>query len=508
MTDWSGGYVTDLEYTYGFYKELAPNLQTLALSWSRTGAPSLSGKLTYCELGCGHGMSANILAAANPDIEFHATDFNPGQVAFARGLAASAQLRNMHFYEDSFAEFAERKDLPDFDIIALHGIYSWIRPEYRANIREIIRRKLKPGGLVYISYNCLPGWAAAAPMRHLLYLHGKTGGGPTATRVGPALDFAAKVEASGARYFASVPGLRQRLEKLRGQNRNYVAHEYMNDEWNLLYFSDVAAELSEAKLGFATSGNLLDAIDAINVTKDQRELLNGIADPVLRETTRDYVVNQQFRRDLFVKGRTAARSDVFEAELINLPFVLTVPLADLKLSINGALGAANASEAVYRPIAEIIAEGPKSARQILADPRGAQLKLAEVMQALYILAGAEQAHPCLPANTLSARKASTRKFNQAILDRAPHFSELRYMASPVTGTGHAVDRMAQIFLAGMQAGAEPKAFASQLLARRGEQFVVEGKAVTDRAEHEAELQKRFAAFEEKQLPLLKRLGIA
>ncbi|MCC6206403.1 MAG: hypothetical protein IT533_15525, partial [Hyphomicrobiales bacterium] len=44
--------------------------------------------------------------------------------------------------------------------------------------------------------------------------------------------------------------------------------------------------------------------------------------------------------------------------------------------------------------------------------------------------------------------------------------------------------------------------------RRGEQFVVEGKAVTDRAEHEAELQKRFAAFEEKQLPLLKRLGVA
>ncbi|MEZ5803845.1 MAG: hypothetical protein R3E51_10435 [Rhizobiaceae bacterium] len=38
----------------------------------------------------------------------------------------------------------------------------------------------------------------------------------------------------------------------------------------------------------------------------------------------------------------------------------------------------------------------------------------------------------------------------------------------------------------MQAGAEPKASsASQLLARRGEQFVVEGKAVTERAEHEA-----------------------
>ncbi|MCO5070373.1 MAG: class I SAM-dependent methyltransferase [Rhizobiaceae bacterium] len=505
---WSGGYVTDLEYTYGFYRELAPSLQSLALLWSRAGAPSPSGKLAYCELGCGHGMSANILAAANPGIEFFATDFNPGQVAFARELAASTQLANMHFFEDSFAEFAERKDLPEFDIISLHGIYSWIKAEYRENICEIIRRRLKPGGIVYISYNCLPGWAAAAPMRHLLYLHGKTSGGPTGTRVGPALDFAAKVEASGSRYFQSVPGLKQRLEKLHGQNRNYVAHEYMNDAWQLLYFSDVAAELSEAKLGFAASAALLDAIDVINLTKEQKALLGGIADPVLRETTRDYIINQQFRRDLFVKGRVPARSDVFETELVDLPFVLTVPLDDLNLTIKGALGGANASEGVYRPIAEIIAEGPRSARQIVTDARGSKIKLQEIMQALYILTGAEQAHPCLPPEGADARRASTDRFNQVILERAPHFSELRYMASPVTGSGHPVDRMAQLFLAGRAPNTDPKHFAEQALARRGERLVVDGKPVTDSAVHEAEMAKRVRAFEAKQLPLLKRLGIA
>jgi len=35
-------------------------------------------------------------------------------------------------------------DLPDFDFIGMHGIWSWISEEDRALIVEFIRRKLKP----------------------------------------------------------------------------------------------------------------------------------------------------------------------------------------------------------------------------------------------------------------------------------------------------------------------------------------------------------------------------
>ena len=41
---------------------------------------------------------------------------------------------------DSFAEFLSRDDLPDFDFITLHGIYSWVSPENRRTIVEFIRR--------------------------------------------------------------------------------------------------------------------------------------------------------------------------------------------------------------------------------------------------------------------------------------------------------------------------------------------------------------------------------
>ena len=63
-------------------------------------------------------------------------------------------------FDQAFAEFCARPDLPDFDFIGLHGIWSWISDENRAVIVDFIRRKLKVGGVLYISYNTQPGWAA------------------------------------------------------------------------------------------------------------------------------------------------------------------------------------------------------------------------------------------------------------------------------------------------------------------------------------------------------------
>jgi hypothetical protein len=44
----------------------------------------------------------------------------------------------------------------------------WISHDNRQVLVDFVRRKLKVGGVMYISYNTLPGWAAFAPMRHLM----------------------------------------------------------------------------------------------------------------------------------------------------------------------------------------------------------------------------------------------------------------------------------------------------------------------------------------------------
>src|SRR5262249_25958625 len=135
-TGWTAGYVTELEYVHGYYRELCPGLLRLACL-SAGIAPCPTKQLRYLELGYGQGLSINIHAAA-VDGDFWGTDFNPTQVAHARALA-EASGSQAKLFEDSFAEFAVRPDLPEFDIIGLHGVWTWISDENGRLIVDIIR---------------------------------------------------------------------------------------------------------------------------------------------------------------------------------------------------------------------------------------------------------------------------------------------------------------------------------------------------------------------------------
>ncbi|RYE64294.1 MAG: methyltransferase domain-containing protein [Oxalobacteraceae bacterium] len=512
MSDWTSGYVADIGYTHGFYRELTPAvLDFIALSKGQR-SPDSAGPLAYCELGCGQGYSANLLAAANPQIQFHATDFNPAHIVGARALASAAGTENVHFYDDAFADFLNRPELPQFDVISLHGIYSWIGAEHRATIVEFIRRKLKPGGLVYISYNCLPGWSPGAPVRHLMYLHGKAQGGPTIGRLDPALGFIDKLIAADAKYFAANPALKARHEALTKQNKNYLAHEYLNDAWTLFYHSDVAAELGEAKVGYLGSANLLDHIDAVNFTADQKAILEQVTEPVLRETVRDYIVNQQFRRDVFSKGAIPLPDSVRREAWLDHRFALMVARADVSMKIRGGIGEADLHADVYGPILDALAGGPVTVRHLVdGNPAVAALGWNRLAEALVILVGSGQVQPCLPARTDAKRHKSTKAFNSAVLRHARDSADLQQLASPVTGGGVPLSRFQQLFLLALESGRkgtdDAAQFAWEVLQQQGQAILKDGKPLNTPEENLAELQRQAAAFFEKLVPVLRQLQV-
>src|SRR5262249_8493325 len=178
--DWTAGYVTEVGYTFGYYRELSPGVLRLASLVSGIAPPG-GQQLQYLALGFGQALPINVHAGANAGT-FWGTDFNPGQVAHARALAGASGAGAV-LLDESFEDLAARTDLPEFDIIALHGVWTWISDENRRCIVDLMRRKLRAGGLVYISYNCFPGWAPAEPLRHLMSLHSElaASGGTGAT---------------------------------------------------------------------------------------------------------------------------------------------------------------------------------------------------------------------------------------------------------------------------------------------------------------------------------------
>ncbi len=119
--------------------------------------PARKEGFAWCELGCGQGVTAAILAATHPEGRFCGIDLMPDHIAGAQRLRERAATANLDLHCLDFAAAAER-DLPQFDYIVAHGVYSWVDERSRANLRRFIAGHLASPGLVYISYNAMPGW--------------------------------------------------------------------------------------------------------------------------------------------------------------------------------------------------------------------------------------------------------------------------------------------------------------------------------------------------------------
>ncbi|MDP2001266.1 MAG: class I SAM-dependent methyltransferase [Rhodoferax sp.] len=511
MTDWTAGYVADIGYTFGYYLELNPLHARLAFLNAGLVPPE-SGH--HCELGFGQGMSANIHAAASGST-WHATDFNPAQASFAQAVARASGA-NAHLTDEAFADFCTRADLPDFDSIGLHGIWSWINDENRAVIVDFIRRKLKVGGVVYISYNTQPGWAAMAPMRDLLTEHSEVmgiAGRGIVSRIDGALDFADKLMATNPGYLKANPMVTERLKGMKAHNRNYLAHEYFNRDWLPMPFSKMAQWLAPAKVGFACSAHYLDHVDAVNLSPEQQALLNETPDALFRQTVRDFMVNQQFRKDFWVKGGRKL-SLLAQAEALRAhPVILVQHRPDVALKVTGALGEATLQEAVYTPILDALANHqPKTLGQLELQLKDKGITFGQLTQAVVILTGAGSLASVQDPALIPKAKTHTDKLNAHLMDRARGSADINYLASPVTGGGVAVNRFQQLFLLALNQGkkqpAEWAQLAWQILAAQGQKIVKEGKTVETAEDNLSELGVQANAFAHKQLPILRALQIA
>jgi SAM-dependent methyltransferase len=474
-------YISEIDYLYGYYPEMAPAQMKLALLSSGIGH-AVKEEFTYLELGFGQGLSLAINAAVSKGT-FYGTDFNPAQVANAMELA-EAVGKPIHLYDQSFEEFAARTDLPQFDIIALHGIWSWISDEGRRAIIEIARKRLKPGGIFYISYNVTPGWSPAMPLRHLMTEYAKravTGG--VLERSAKAIDYVDRVISAGASYFATQPELRSRLDQIRKQDPHYVAHEYFNGEWEPMPFSRIADRLAEAKLSFACSANVIDNIPALAEPEAAGPLLAEIGDPILRQTTLDYFVNRQFRRDIFVKGPRRLGAHEFRAAVSAMRFCLLNEAVEVPSTMATAIGQVELKQDVYVPIIAVLRERDgmmMSIEEVAASPRCDGVDFWHVWEAMQILTAIGIVSPAEVIDEADDRLDHAANLNRFICSRAQAQSNIQFLASPVMGGALPVGWIDQLFLSLEELGVEevPKAV-GRILTAQGKHLILSGQEVED-----------------------------
>jgi SAM-dependent methyltransferase len=427
----NAGYFDDAEYIDYFYDGLSP--WCLEYLSALRGFPRMdtANGFDYCELGCGTGLSLAVHAAANPAGRFVGVDLNRDHIQRALRTAEAGQLGNVSFLEEDFTHLLER-DLPRFDMIVLHGVYSWVSPGIRKEIQGFIAHRLKPGGKVYASYNTLPGWSQQAPIRQVMVTHVNGMPGGTMEKVARGIEHLRLLRNAGAPSLNTGPQVKALVEHILEADPRYVAHEYFTPFWEAYYFHQVKEDMG--RIGLSYVGCLPTALNygAFCLPQQLRSFFEGLRTREEFETRKDLVLNTVFRRDVYCQGRErTAPAGGHRLAGVTLGSFKVRPDFELKFEVKANV--IQLDGAVFPKLADLLAGNRMSVEEVLAHPALAGVSQDEILQGLECLVAAGHVLPCAPGPAPAARGLSP--LNRHLLERDAATAKGIALACPGYGTG-------------------------------------------------------------------------
>lgn len=393
---WGGGYVTDLPYLPGYYRHQSPlHLNLACLLGGVAGLRLGPGiPLSYLELGCGQGFGALALAACNPAWQVTGIDFNPAHIATARELAAEIDIGNAQFIEADLAALTTGiGEIPEADVATLHGLWSWVADPVRSGIVQLLAAKVRPGGVVQVSYNALPAWQSAFGMQRLLREAGERIAARSDRQVEAAFEVVTALVEAKALHLRGLPFVDSLLQHARRAQTAYLAHEYMNEMWRPCFHADVVAALAEAKLDWVASAHLLENFSSLVLSEDARAVAARFDDPVMRELVKDMCLPRALRQDVFVRGAHRIAPAERDTALAEVRLALLCSEAQFVWEAEVTSGKAELDRGFFGPVVAALAQGPQRVGDLLALP--GLPRRDNPAEIIGMLVGTDQAVPVL-----------------------------------------------------------------------------------------------------------------
>jgi SAM-dependent methyltransferase len=314
-------------------------------------------RLTVLDIGCGRGITACLLAAANPHWDVIGLDLQPVHIAEAREVAAEAGLANARFIEADITELDEEKAarlLPEIDVVICYGVWTWVPDSVREGIVRLLRNRLKSGGIAFFGYNALPAWGDGIVLQRLLEEAGRNVAGSEVARAEAALSAVEAMRDAGANYLPAKAVLDQVLSKGR-KAPAYMVHEWLTSFWRPVFHADLAKALVGARLDYGGCARPGMSLTSLHCTEAQKAMLDAAPAGLERETLADIFLARRFRTDIFVRGRQAGGHQM----LPDIRLTLAATPKVERMSIATSRGEATLPEAESAALIAALADGPK-----------------------------------------------------------------------------------------------------------------------------------------------------
>ena len=259
------------------------------------------------ELGGASGGNLIPFAAHHPEAQCRVIDISPRQVAEGAARVAALGLDNIAIDCASITDLDG--GIGTFDYVIAHGVYSWVSAPVREALLRLMGMALAPHGVAYLSYNVLPGWRVAQPVRDAIRAL-VPDGLPEETRLRVARDLLGLASRHAMNTEAYGQQLRTTCDHLLARSDDYLFHDFLEHENEPFLFSEVLTAADRQGLGFLAEADLCTGFDenfGENFARDIRLRTGGEALP--REALFDVLSGRTFRQTMLVRSEAASRVD-------------------------------------------------------------------------------------------------------------------------------------------------------------------------------------------------------
>ena len=509
MSGTTGGYVTDTAYVAEFYSDHAPTHMNLVAAANGFRPRALTGDFTWCDYGCGNGVTAAVLACCYPQAKFYGVDFLPAHIRTAETLAMRMSLDNASFLQRSFNDL-KPGDIPPLDFAVMHGVLSWIDDPTRESLLDDAARRLKPGGLLLTGTNAMPGWAAKLPLRNMVYSLTKDGvNSLERARVG--LAWLKRLKAAQVKYFRDNPALAEAVDELERVDPRYMAHEYFNEHLRAFYFAELKAMMEARGLRFAGCARLFLNMVDLAVAKDLQEEFRSVGSRAELEAKRDFIRNETFRRDVWIKGEPLKTEEEWLAVNQEQVFGTLEPIDNIDPTVAfGDVQLSYESEP-FAGLLKAVAAAAISVRDMESLPKMVGLSPWTRAEAARLLAAGGQvmafAHPTTATKVPKGARLSMTPANRGLIKELGLILPRLALAAPAAGTGVEMTNIdAVLLLARCDRGADAVNLAAKLFGSEGGDVIIGGKKLKPR-EVEKLLADRLTVIESTLLDKLVEIGV-
>lgn len=276
------------------YKQTHPNhLFTVGSLFGLHPKPFKQARIL--ELGCASGGNIIPMACSAPHAKFVGIDLSQKQIEAGQNVITALNLKNIVLEKRSIMDFGATDGL--FDYILCHGVFSWVDKETQDKIFSICKQNLSEQGIVFISYNALPGWNMVKSIRDMMNYHIQYLSDPKekAQQSRSILQFILNGIKDNESPYSKF--LESEIQILSQQQDSYLHHEHLEENNNPVYFYEFAKSAKQHNLDYLADSELAQMF-AGNLPQSVAQEFSKINDIVRLGQYMDFVRNQRFRQTL------------------------------------------------------------------------------------------------------------------------------------------------------------------------------------------------------------------